>query len=139
MKSKLDKKTVATLALPAGKSDEIFWDDALARFGLRLRRSGDRLMCTWMIQYRCARGARKMTIGPAETLSPEQVREAARQKLAQVDLGGDPQADRSERRDILATWEDRDRSLVAGGARKILSFAPPQSLLMPQPACYSYW
>ena len=40
-----------------------------------------------------------MAIGSAETLSPEQAREAARQKLARVDLGQDPADDRRERRD----------------------------------------
>ena len=36
MKAKLDKRTVAALALPEGKNDEIYWCDALDRFGTRL-------------------------------------------------------------------------------------------------------
>ena len=99
MKTKLTKQSVAALALPEGKSDEIHWDAALDRFGLRLRRSGGRVICTWTIQYRRGQGTRRMAIGPAETLSPEQAREAARQKLAQVDLGHDPAAERDDRRD----------------------------------------
>jgi integrase len=98
MKAKLDKRTVAALALPEGKNEEFYWCDQLDRFGLRLRRSGPKVVRTWTIQYRRAGGTRRMAIGPAETLSPEQAREAARQKLAWVDLGQDPQADRGERR-----------------------------------------
>lgn len=99
MKAKLDKKTAAALALPEGKGEEIYWCGQLDRFGLRLRRSGDRTTRSWIIQYRQAGRSSRMTIGSAEVLSPEQAREAARQKLALVDLGQDPQTDRSERRD----------------------------------------
>ena len=49
MKAKLDKRTVAALALPEGKNDEIYWCDALDRFGLRLRRSGPKVARTWTI------------------------------------------------------------------------------------------
>jgi integrase len=99
MKAKLDKRTVAALTLPDGKADEFYWCDQLDRFGLRLRRSGPRTVRTWTVQYRSAGATRRMTIGSADVLTPEQARSAARKALAEVDLGQDPQADRSERRD----------------------------------------
>jgi integrase len=40
-----------------------------------------------------------MTVGSADVFSPEQARTAARKVLAKVDLGEDPQGDRSARRD----------------------------------------
>ena len=100
MKLRLDVKTAAALTVPTGKAEEIFWDDTLDRFGLRLRRrSGERILRSWLIQYRFAGGSRRMTIGSADVLTPEQARTAARKALAKVDLGEDPQGDRAERRD----------------------------------------
>jgi integrase len=99
MKSKLNKKTVAALALPEGKNEEIYWCDQLDRFGLRLRRSGGRVVKTWVVQYRRARATRRMAVGKAETVSPEQARLAARKLLGAVDQGHDPQAERDARRD----------------------------------------
>jgi integrase len=101
MKSKLDARTVAALTtLPDDKSEGFYWDDQLDRFGLRLRRGvGGQILRSWIVQYRHAGASRRMTIGSASTLKPEQARTAARKLLAQADLGADPQGDRSERRD----------------------------------------
>jgi integrase len=101
MKSKLDARTVAALAtLPDGKPEEFYWDDQLDRFGLRLRRAAsDRVLRSWIVQYRRAGASRRMTIGSADVLSAEQARTAARKVLAKVDLGEDPASHRSERRD----------------------------------------
>jgi integrase len=113
MKLKLDAKSVAALTVPSGKAEEIFWDATLDRFGLRLRRarSGDRVLRSWLIQYRpSGGGSRRMVIGSADVLSPDQARTAARKALAKVDLGDDPQADRAERRDMDRT---RFRAVVA--------------------------
>src|SRR5262245_53234549 len=52
MKAKLDARTVAALTLADGKAAEFYWDDQLDRFGLRLRRSGDRVLRSWVVQYR---------------------------------------------------------------------------------------
>jgi integrase len=97
MKAKLDARTVAALTLADGKAEEFYWDDRLDRFGLRLRRSDDRVLRSWVVQYRRAGASRRMTIGSG-ALTAEQARTAARKALAKVDLGEDPQADRSERR-----------------------------------------
>jgi integrase len=99
MKAKLTKPTVAALTLPECKNEEIYWCDQLDRFGLRLRRSGGRVVKTWVVQYRRARATRRMAVGKVETVSPEQARLAARKLLGAVDQGHDPQAERDDRRD----------------------------------------
>jgi integrase len=95
---KLTAKTTANATLPAGKMDMIHFDDSLPGFGLRLRSGGGRIVRTWVAQYRAHGRTRRMRIGAFEKLTADQAREAARKILAKVELGGDPQADRQERR-----------------------------------------
>jgi len=107
---KLDSKTVAALKL-SDKSDQIFFDDQLPGFGFRLRRgAGGKINKSWIVQYRRASGTRRVLIGNADVISAEAARAAAKKILAQAALGGDPQADRADRRakDQLAV-----RSVVA--------------------------
>ena len=63
---KLDRKTVARLALPAGKSDVIVFDELLPGFGLRLRRAGGQVRKSWIVQYRRAGRSRRLLLGSAE-------------------------------------------------------------------------
>ena len=95
---KFTAKTTAAITLPAGKADHIEWDDSLPGFGLRLRKSGGRIIRTWIAQFRVAGRSRRMRIGAFEKLSLDQAREAARKILARVELGGDPQSDKAVRR-----------------------------------------
>ena len=95
---KLTSKTVAGLKLPAGKTDHIEWDDDLPGFGFRLRMSGDRVRRSWVVQYRRAGGTRRILLGSADVLNAEQAKAQAKKMLAAVALGGDPQADKAERR-----------------------------------------
>jgi integrase len=95
---KLTAKTLARLALPAGKTDSIFFDDELPGFGLRLRASGDRVRRSWVVQYRRAGGQRRMLLGNADLLDADKARKLAEKALAKVTLGEDPQADKIERR-----------------------------------------
>lgn len=96
---KLDAKSVASLGL-GDKSDAIYFDEVLTGYGYRLRRgTGGRLLKSWIVQYRHGGSQRRMTIGNADVLSAEQARTAARKVLAEVELGRDPQGQRSERRD----------------------------------------
>jgi integrase len=96
---KLDGKAVAALTtLPDGKDDHIEWCDDLSGFGLRLRKSGDRVRRTWVAQYRAHGRTRRLKIGTVEKVAPDEARKAARKALAEVELGGDPQAQRAEKR-----------------------------------------
>jgi integrase len=95
---KLTDKTVAVLALD-GKKDAIHFDDSLTGFGYRLRQgAGGKVLRTWIVQYRRAGASRRMLIASAEVLTAEKARAAAKEVLAKVALGDDPQAEKAERR-----------------------------------------
>ena len=96
---KLDARTVDALRLD-GKKDAIFFDDVLIGFGYRLRLSaGGKVLRSWIAQYRRAGATRRMLLGSAEVLTAERARAAAKEVLAKVALGQDPQGDRADQRD----------------------------------------
>ena len=97
---RLTAKTIAAITLPTGKIDHFEWDDDLTGYGLRVRQSvGGPVRKQLWVQYRNGAGAqRRKLLGNAAVLSAEQGREAARKLLAQVALGGDPQAEKADRR-----------------------------------------
>jgi integrase len=96
---KLTAKSIAAAKLPEGKLDVIYFDETLPGFGFRLRSSGGRIRRSWVVQYRRARTSRRLLLGSAEVLNADQARAAAREALAKVALGGDPQADKIAHRD----------------------------------------
>jgi integrase len=75
-------------------TDKFEWDAKLAGFGKRTRDG----RATWVIQYRLGHKQRRMTLGSAEKLTQTQAREQARKRLAQVELGQDPAADKQQGR-----------------------------------------
>src|SRR5262245_29499296 len=86
--------------LPGDKSDTILFDDELTGFGLRLRRaSGGKVIRNWIVAYRAHGRQRRMIVGSAEVLSAAEARKKAKKLLAEVELGGDPQADKADRRE----------------------------------------
>src|SRR5262245_29413712 len=94
---RLDAKTVAALQLD-GKTDAIFFDDAMPGFGFRLRLgSGGKLLRSWVVQYRRAGASRRVLLGSAEVLTADRARAAAKEVLAKVALRQDPAADRANR------------------------------------------
>jgi integrase len=95
---KLDAKTVAALTLD-GKNDVIVFDDAMPGFGFRIRRGAEnKLLRSWIVQFKRAGATRRMTLGAVEVLGAEAARAAAKKLLAKVALGEDPQADKRDRR-----------------------------------------
>jgi len=92
---RLTKAIVERLTLPPGTSDKIYFDDDLPGFGLRLREGGKR---SWITQFRVGSKQRRVTIGTVKTTSLDAARNQARRILAKVHLGGDPQAEKAERR-----------------------------------------
>jgi integrase len=96
---RLDAKTVAALA-PGDKKDVIHFDDALAGFGYRMRRSaGGETLRSWVVQYKRAGATRRLLLGSANVLGAEAARTMAKKALGRVANGEDPQAERAERRD----------------------------------------
>jgi integrase len=117
---RLTDKTIAGLALPAGKTDAIHFDGELRGFGLRLRAgAAGRLLRTWICQYKRAGRSRRILIGPAEVLGAEPARAAARKLLARIALGEDPAGDRADRRgrDAVTMKSTVDDYLAAAAAR----------------------
>ena len=95
IKAKLAEVEAAfSLAFAERKTDDvIIFDEQLKRFGLRARASGRR---SWIIQYEKWGRSRRVTLGNAAVLTPEQARHLAVQELAKVDLGADVAGDRAE-------------------------------------------
>jgi integrase len=93
---KLTDKLVTALTLPDGKDDVIYWDDDPKRLGFRLRRSGDKMLKSWVVRYRTGATQRRMTLDAV--LNAEQAHTAARKILAKVELGEDPQGDKAKQR-----------------------------------------
>ena len=95
--AKLTKRVVD--AIKPGDHRVIYYDSELKGFGLKVSPAGGK---TWCVEYRPgARGRsvakRRMVLGSASTLTPDQARNAARDILARVALGEDPAASRSAR------------------------------------------
>jgi Arm DNA-binding domain len=92
---RLTKQAIATLVLPASKSETIVFDEDLAGFGLRLRIGGTR---TWIYQYKIGNQHRRVTLGNAAALSPAVARATATELHARVKLGDDPAGQKLEGR-----------------------------------------
>src|SRR5438552_8461927 len=112
---KLTKRTVdAVRPDPAGR--EVFvWDDALRGFGLRMMPSG---AASFFVQYRTAEGrTRRLRIGKVGTLTPEEARDIARDKLVAAIKGADPSAERHAAKASITVAELCDLYLAEAGPR----------------------
>jgi integrase len=87
---KLTQTTVISLSLAAGQRERFEWDDDLKGFGVRIRPTKR----TWVIQYRIGTKQRRLTLADVDKLDATKARKAAKDRLAAVQLGGDPQADK---------------------------------------------
>src|SRR6516165_10045809 len=94
----LDRATVAGFKLDDGKSDQIFFDADMKGFGFRMRLDGARLRRTWVVQYRIRNRTRRLRIGDYPTITADQARKKAKEALAKVQLGQDPQAEKEAER-----------------------------------------
>src|SRR5262245_571530 len=84
---KLTARAVASLELPAGKTDHIAWDDDIPGFGLRIRAGGSR---SYVFQFKIGSQQRRMTLGAVSAIDIGQARKTAQNLYAQVRLGQDP-------------------------------------------------
>ncbi len=90
---KLTKETLAKLKLEDGKSDQIWFDDDLPGFGVRLRAGGK---AVWIMQYRVGVQQRRETLGDIRKVDLEKARKEAKARFAAVTLGSDPAADKAQ-------------------------------------------
>jgi integrase len=90
---KLTKRILDALPSPAS-ADQIWWDEDLKGFGLKLTPTGRKV---FLVQYRPAgdrRNPRKYTIGEYGSVTPHQARVEAQRVLAERAAGLDPQAEK---------------------------------------------
>jgi hypothetical protein len=104
---KITKRVVDALR-PDPDGAEVFkWDTEMRGFGVRLMPSG---IGSYFVQYRTSEGrTRRMTIGRVGTLTPDEARELAREKLTRVASGGDPSTERHAVRKAMTVSELCDR------------------------------
>jgi integrase len=96
---KLNAKTINAIVPPTA-GEVFYFDDALTGFGYRVRVGAHgKLLRSWICQYKRAGGTRRLTIDTSGALTADQARARAREILAEVALGRDPQADKADRRD----------------------------------------
>jgi integrase len=108
---RLTDKTIAGLALPAGKDENIFYDDDLPGFGFRLRAGGS---ARWVYTYKIGSRHRRITLGTPAVLSAARARATAAELHAKVRLGTDPAGEKIEGRARAAeTMEAALRSYLA--------------------------
>ena len=114
---KLTKRVVDQLQ-PKPAGDLFAWDSELKGFGIRVKPSG---VASFFVQYRNAHSqTRRMVIGRVGTLTPEEARGVARERLAAVAEGIDPSAQRHLARDALTVAELCDWYLSSATSGTIL-------------------
>jgi len=90
-------------ALIPGDRDKFLWCGEVAGFGVKVTPRGKRL---FIVQYRNAtRQTKRFSIGTFPTLTVAQARQRAKEVLAQVLQGDDPQLDRIEKRSGMTVSE----------------------------------
>ena len=95
---KVTKRVVDALRSDPAR-DVFAWDSELRGFGIWVKPSGAK---AFLIQYRNTHGrTRRMVIGKVGTLTPDEARDLARDRLAEVSKGGDPSAERQAAREAL--------------------------------------
>jgi integrase len=93
---KLTTTAIRELTLPEGIADKTYFCESLPGFGLRIRAGGAK---TYVVTYKTAGRNKRVVLGTPAVLTAEKARATARDILAKVRLGGDPAAERQEKRD----------------------------------------
>src|SRR5215212_4180866 len=89
---RLTKASVARLSLPGDRDELLVFDEDLPGFGIRLRSGGKR---TWVAQYRLGAKQRRLSLGSTEIIDAEEARKRAKAALSKVQLGIDPQSEKT--------------------------------------------
>ena len=99
----------------------IYYDSELKGFGVKVTPTGAK---SWCVEYRPHGGGRgtakrRMVLGSAGALTPDQARAAARKILATVALGEDPAASRTRGREMPTFLQFAERYLGEEAAAKL--------------------
>src|SRR5262245_4030796 len=92
---RLTPQQVASLTLPPGKTDALYFDDGVPGLAVRLRAGGGK---TWTFQYRVGSKQRRLAFGTASALTLSEARKRAALLHAEAKLGRDPAGDKSKAR-----------------------------------------
>jgi integrase len=142
MKCRLTQALANNVTLPDGKDGEIYWDTDLIGFGLRVRRSGARVIRSWLCTYRHHGQQRRPSIS-ADKVSFADARKWAKQVLAKVQLGEDPQQtkkDENERNERTLKWvakeflREKDEAAAKGEIKRRTADVKHHYLLGRRPA-----
>lgn len=110
-KRKLDAAFVQLAHCPEGKKKVDFWDTTISGFVLECRASGGK---TYAVRYTDEAGVqRQHKIGRFENITFDQARKAARRIRSEIELGGNPAAQKEERKAIPTYKEVADQHLKA--------------------------
>ena len=122
---KLSDPMLRTLTSVAPQTD--YWDQLQQGLGIRVGRAGGR---TWVVRYRTPTGTRRrLKLGRHPSMSLAQARQAAKQVLADVLLGGDPQRERARQRRAKTVRDLADDYLERHARRNKRSWAKDQAIL----------
>jgi integrase len=95
----LDRATVAKLTKLSDAEGSPYWDSDLKGFGLRLHvDANNKLLRSFVIQYRFDNRQRKINLGDAAKITVKQARDKAKELFSKVTLGIDPAAEKEEAR-----------------------------------------
>jgi integrase len=115
---KLTDRLARSLGGPTeGKTEIVYWDDQVRRFGLRVRAQGGR---RWIVDYEPngGRGSRRVTLGDPSVVTCAAARQKARELRAKASLGEDPQGDRLAARKAI-TFGERVEDYLAETAHRL--------------------
>jgi integrase len=111
------KASIAALGVPAGKAEQIVWDDTLPGFGCRVRTGGSK---TWVVQYRLNGRQRRQSLGDIRRIELADARRIANQSFAKVGLGVDPRGDSTRPAltlgKVVTTYLDAKRDRLRRGS-----------------------
>jgi integrase len=97
MGMRLDGKTVAALKPKVMNKELVVFDNEIRQFGMRVRYDKDQtIRKAWICRYKIGTAQFRPKIGDYPVVSAEAARKAAKDLLAKVQLGGDPQAERKQ-------------------------------------------
>lgn len=100
---KISKRLVDAIRPDPSGREVYAWDSELKGFGVRMMPTG---VASYFVYYRTNEGRqRKLTIGRVGTLTPDEARQIAREKLTEATKGADPSSDRHKVRRSVSVAE----------------------------------
>jgi integrase len=129
---KLTQRIADTVALAAGKTETIHYDDAQPGFGLRIREGGSRM---YVVAYKLGAKHRRMTLGSTAQLRLDEARGSAAKILARVRLGEDPAGEKAQARGRAAdVFEAAIKRYLTGAKTRLRprSYAAAEYCLLTQ-------